>query len=140
MNVASILEIFRMVAAEFGDISDEVVTSWIYLTAPLVSRRHFRQFHEQALALLTAHRMKMADVGGTPGAPDLVDDVGGMGNFTKIASYTEGKVSVKFNHDKGQYDGLMSELELTEYGIQYMSLMRMGRPPITSAGQKLRRF
>lgn len=140
MQVAPILEIFRLVAPDFSGISDEVVTQWIVLTAPLVSRRHFRQLHQQALALLTAHRMKMADVGGTGGESDIIDDVGGMGNFTKIASYKEGQTSVTFNHEHGAYDGLMSELELTPYGIQYLSLMRMGRPPIVSAGQRFRRY
>ena len=140
MDVAAILTIFRMVATEFSQTEDAVVTGWITLTAPLVSRRKFEGLYNQALALLTAHRMKMANAGlvdSEAGDPmGEVSDIG-VGNLMRVAKYTEGKTSIGFNTNITQYTAPDAELALTEYGIQYLSLRRMRIMPIVSAAEPI---
>ena len=57
------LQIVRLVATEFDDLSDETIEGWIDLTKPLISQKVFGKLYEQALALLTAHRLKMSGYG-----------------------------------------------------------------------------
>ena len=78
MDVTPIITIFKIVASEFKDIPDNTVGSWIKLTSPLVSKKRFGNLYEQALALLTAHRMKMANANMAVG-DDPISDVGGIG-------------------------------------------------------------
>ena len=119
----AVLSIFRIVAPDFSAIDDDTVNAWIALTDPLVSRREFGKLHDQALALLTAHRMYLAGVGD---ADDEITD--GLGNIAAgktrhISSYTEGKVSVSFNHEQGD---LNTEGDayygLSKYGMEFLTL------------------
>lgn len=136
MNYASVLKIFRIIATEFNAVADDVVMAWIELTSPLVSKRRFTNLWAQALALYTAHRMKMANVGVTSG-DDPLADVGsiGVGNLMRVTNFSEGEVSVGFNQNTGQYTETDAELALTPYGIQYLTLRRMRTIPIVSAGE-----
>ena len=136
MDVTVVLSIFRLIAPEFKEVEDDIVKQWIYLTVPLVSRDRFRTVYEQALALLTAHRMKMAGVGQE--GDDPIGDIGdiGIGNFMKVSSYKEGQTSISFDHNVGEYTGTDAELGLTEYGIQYLTLQRKKVMPIVSAGAR----
>ena len=118
----TVLSIFRILAPDFNVIDDDTVNAWIMLTDPLVSKRKFKRLHDQALALLTAHRMELA------GLLYAVDDAYAYGNLAvgqmrHVASYTEGKVSISFNHDQGDIStDSDSEYGLTKYGIQFMTL------------------
>ena len=60
----TVLEAFRMMAAEFGQVPDETVEQWITLAGPLVSKKRFGPLYVQAVALLAAHKMKLAGFGG----------------------------------------------------------------------------
>jgi len=132
----AVLRVFRIVAPAFSAISDDEVLAWIELTSPLISQRRFKHLWSQALALLTAHRMKMANVGVADGGDPLADVSGiGVGNLMRVANYSEGQVSLGFNTNIGQYTETNAELALTEYGIQYLSLRRMRIVPIVSAGE-----
>jgi hypothetical protein len=136
MDYIPVLRIFRIVAAEFSAITDDVVMSWIELTAPLISKRKFMNLWAQALALYTAHRMKMANAGAADGSDPLQDISSiGIGNLMRVANYSEGEVSLGFNNNISQYTETNAELALTVYGIQYLSLRRMRIVPITSAGE-----
>ena len=130
------IQVFRMVAPEFSAIDDTTVTEWIDLTLPLVSRKRFNKLHSQAVALLTAHRMKMAGVG--IGENDPLDNLNniGIGNLIRVANFSEGETSIGFNQNIGQYTDTDAELALTPYGIQYLSLRRMRIMSITSAGER----
>ena len=57
------VRIFRLVATEFDVLNDETVEAWLNLTAPLISKKVFGKLYDQAIALLTAHRLKMAGYG-----------------------------------------------------------------------------
>ena len=132
----AVLEILRLVASEFSGIGDEVINKWIELTAPLVSRKRFGNLYTQALALYTAHRMKLANINSVAGE-DLLGDIGkiGVGSLMRVSNISEGGVSVGFNSGASQSAGTDAELALTEYGVQYLSLRRLKIIPIISAGE-----
>ena len=135
MQITSVLCIFRLIAPEFADIDEETVKAWIHLTDPLVDSRRFGKLHDQVLALLTAHRMKLAHT-GVSAEDDPLADIGniGMGNLMRVNSYKEGQTSITFNHDQAalclETD---AEYALTEYGIQYLTLRRKRIMPLVSA-------
>ena len=136
MDYTPVLKIFRLVAMEFQGLPDDTVEEWIALCVPLVSRKRFNNLYHQALALLTAHRMKLANANIDPNE-DPLNDVNeiGVGNIMRVASYSEGQTSVSFNNNISQYTDTDAELALTPYGVQFLSLRRMRVMPITSAGE-----
>ena len=141
MDVTPVLSIFRIIAPEFANtVDDDTVSGWIELTEPLISQRRFGRIYYQALALLTAHRMKMSNAGAAENDP-LKGDVGniGVGNLMRVGSFSEGQTSIGFNHNIAQYTATDAELGLTEYGIQFLTLRRMRIVPIVSAAEPLGR-
>ena len=133
---AEILKVFRLVASEFADVADDEVEQWIELTEPFVSRKKLGRLWNQALALLTAHRMKIASVGVIAGE-DPLEDIGSIsvGGLMRVSSYSEGNVSIGLNSNLTQYAANNAELSLTQYGMQYLSILRMRIMSITSAGE-----
>ena len=135
--MANPLDIFRIVAAEFKDMDDATVEVWIDLTAPLISRNRFGKIYEQCLALLTAHRIKVAQEAAASAEGDGVDDIGGVGAAFKVASYSAGGESISFNSSsltaKPNPD---AEFTQTVYGIQYLTLRDLYAIPIINAGER----
>lgn len=136
--MATSLEIFRFVATEFKAVDDDTVLDWLDLSAPFVSRKRFGKMYQQALALLTAHRMKTANVGVSESASDGdLSDVGGVGTAFKVGSYSSGGESVSFNSAvltaKISPD---AEYTQTVYGVQYLTLRNLNVIPITNAGER----
>ena len=123
----TVIEIFRLVATEFKDLDDEKVMAWSELTAPLISKKVFGKLYDQALALLTAHRLKMAGYGDST--------YGTVGDTLRIGSYSEGETSVSFTVIQGANLLVDAELALTPYGLEYLSLRRLVVIPIRSAGE-----
>ena len=123
----TVLETFRMMAAEFQRVPDETVEQWITLAGPLVSKKRFGPLYVQAVALLAAHKMKLAGFGGD-GMEGIPVNGGG------VSSYTEGGTSVSFNTT--QQTNLVSDAEygLSNYGTQFLSLRRSCIMPILLAG------
>ena len=121
------LRIFRVVATEFADLSEDTVMAWFELTAPLIGKKIFGKLYDQALALLTAHRLKMAGYGDS--------SYGTVGDTLRISNYSEGETSVGFG--VGQATNLMvdAELALTPYGLEYLTLRRLVVISIRSAGE-----
>lgn len=132
------LEIFRVVAAEFAEENDAKVCLWLNLTAPLVSRKRFGEVYGQALALLTAHRMKTAGVGSeTGGAESGLSDIGGVGAAFKVASYSSGGESISFN--SGALTSKLdsdAEYAQTVYGVQYLTLRNLYAIPILNSAER----
>lgn len=121
------LEIFRLIATEFHTVLDEDVEQWITLTAPLISKKRFGKLYDQALALLTAHRMKMAGYGDS--------SYGKVGDTLRVGSYSEGQTSISFTTSQSTNLLADGELALTSYGLEYLSLRRLVIIPIRSAGE-----
>lgn len=123
----SALEIFRMVATEFGDTKDEEVQKWLQLTAPMISQKRFGKLYDQAHALLTAHRMKMAGYGDS--------SYGTVGDTLRVGNFSEGETSIGFTTSQATNLLADGELALTPYGLEYLSLRRLVIIPIRSAGE-----
>jgi len=136
MSVATVTEIFRLIAPDFSEVSDGIVARWIELTAPLVSKKRFRKLYDQALALLTAHRMELAGARILDGE-DPLEEIQNIStsSLMRVASFSEGGTSVSFNSGAGQNAGVDAELALTPYGVQYLNLRRLVIMPIISAGE-----
>ena len=129
------LKILRLLAAEFSEVDDETVQTWIDLTVPLVSRKKFGNVYEQALALLTAHRMYIAGVGEK--SDDMTLNLGNIaaGKIRHISSYSEGNVSVSFNHEQGDLNtDSDAYYGLSKYGVDFLNLRDKHIMPITSSG------
>ncbi len=109
-----VLTVLRTVAPEFNGVSDEIVRTWIELTAEILSKTAFGSQYTQALAYLTAHRMKMAGLGEEGAFGSLADRTG-------VVSYSEGATSVSFGNNTG-IAGAESALSLTTYGAEYLRL------------------
>lgn len=121
----TVIDMIRLIAPEFNNVSDVELEDWIEFTKPFVSKKQFGKLYNQALALLICHKMKVANLG--------VDD--GMGTFAdavRFSSYSEGSRSVSFNN--GRNGTADDELSLTPYGLQYIALRKMVVVPITSSG------
>jgi hypothetical protein len=121
------IEILRLLAPEFSSISDEVITQWIELFTPLVSAKRFGNTYNQAVALLTAHKLKMAGYGDNTN--------GTIGDTLRVGSYSEGETSIGYTVNQGTNLLNDAELTLTTYGLQYLSLRRARIIPIVSAGE-----
>lgn len=121
------LEIFRLVATEFSDTNDGDVEGWMQITAPLISEKRFGKLYDQALALLTAHRMKMAGYGDS--------SYGTVGDTLRVGNFSEGETSIGFTTSQATNLLADGELALTPYGLEYLSLRRLVIIPIRSAGE-----
>ena len=132
MNASSVLGVFRIVAPEFAELPNRTVSLWIGLTEPLVSRRRFGSLHTQALAFLTAHRIKISGLDCKD--PHIKEQLGKIGSLMRagVASFKEGQTSISLNHGTEAE----AELEKTEYGQQFLMLRRKRIVPIVSAAER----
>ena len=121
----TVLEAFRLVAPEFQQVPDETIEKWITLAEPLVSKKQFGSLYAQGVALMTAHKMKMA--GGSGIGESMSVNGGG------ISSYTEGGTSVAFNTSQQTNIVADAEYGLSNYGTQFLSLRRSCIIPILSS-------
>lgn len=123
------IAIFRLVAPEFDQVTDDTLGTWLSLCKPLIRKRKFGALYDQALALLAAHRMKLSG----KYEPEETAAIQSIANSGRVASYTEGQVSVSFNSSStsGSSD---ATYELTSYGQQFIELRRSLVVPITIRG------
>jgi len=136
MKDSGALEALRALAPEFKEVGDGEAGLWIGFTAPLAGKRRFGKLWPQAVALLAAHRMKLAGVGAADGGDALADICSiGVGGLMRVTSYSEGETSIGLNANVAQYTGRDAELALTVYGIQYLSLRNKCVVTIVSSGQ-----
>lgn len=108
------LTLLRAIAPEFSEVSDELIRIWIELTEQLMNKEAFGAQYPQALAYLTAHRMKIAGLGAEGAFGNIADRAG-------VVSYTEGATSVSFGNNTG-VTGAEASLSLTTYGLEYLRL------------------
>lgn len=119
-------KVLRMVAPEFASSSEEEIDTWMELTSPFISEKIFGKLYKQALAYLTAHRMKMAGLGD--------NSYGTVADTFRVGSFNEGETSISFN--TAQATNLLSdgELSLTAYGLSFLGIRRLVVIPLKTAG------
>lgn len=122
-------EIIRAAMTEFAEVEDDTVKVFISLAEPLISRKRFGKLYQQALAYLSAHRMKMSGLGKGigPGTATIGDTIG-------LSSASEGGTSVSFSNSQSGNTDTDSEYGLTVYGMQYLQLRKRCVVTIISAG------
>ena len=130
MELKRLIEVFRITAAEFKEIPDDTVVQWLELTAPMASRKRFGKVYPQAVALLAAHRMKLAGFSSDTLGGQAGKAVNGFG----IASYSEGSTSISYN-TANMNAGDDSWYALTSYGMEYLNLRRLCSISIVSSGE-----
>ena len=130
------IEIFRLVAKEFANVTDDELEKWFQFTRPMVSRKEFGNLYEQALAYLTAHRMKMAGLGDVASSEsgDGLESIS-MASALRLTSAHEGNVSVSFKSAGSSSSSGGGDYDLTVYGVEYQRLLRMAIIPIRCSGE-----
>ena len=121
------LETFRLVAKEFADVPDDDVEEFIELVKPLISEKKFGNTYSMALALLVAHKFKMAGYGDI--STGRVDDA------LRVSSYSEGEVSISYSASQSGSISVDAEYTLTTYGLQFLGIRRSKIIPIISAAE-----
>lgn len=121
------LEAFRLVANEFKEVPEEDIEGFIELSKPLISEKKFGNTYPMALALLAAHKLKMAGYGDI--STGRVDDA------LRVSSYSEGEVSISYSVSQSGNISVDSEYTLTTYGLQFLGIRRSKVIPIISAGE-----
>lgn len=124
----TVIETIRLVGPEFAAVYDNAIEQWIELISPMVSKKQFGKLYEQALALLVCHKLKMAGNGESSVIPSIPDSA-------RLTSVTEGKTSVTFANSQYQAADPNAELNLTSYGMQFLSLRRAMIVPIHCSGE-----
>lgn len=157
---ADALKVFRRVAPEFKSVPDDDtvdsegnpvygVIGYMDLYSDQVSCRRFGSTYAKALAYLTAHKMKMLDLGsessvnGESGSGGGSDGLGSMSLALRIASASEGETSVSFrglSSSSGGVSDVDSDLELTVYGMEFLKLRRNAIIPIVSAAEPINNY
>ena len=123
----TVLEIVRLIGSEFSEVSDETIEKWLELSKPLISAKKFGTTYYQTLALLTAHRLKMAGYGD--------NNNGSISDAMLVSSYSEGEASISFTASQSNNLLADAELALTVYGLQFLTLRRSCVMTIVSAGE-----
>lgn len=125
----TVQEIIKTIAPEFDSVEQSKLETWTELVTPLVSKKHFGDSYEHAVALLICHKMKVAGLGADNGSGSIADRIG-------VSSYSEGSTSVSYSVSQSTNMLADAELALTVYGVQFLSLRRTKILPIVIAGQK----
>lgn len=122
----SVISVIKTVAREFSTTGEDELQAWVDLTAPFISEKVYGKFYAQALAYLTAHRMKLAGLGD--------NTYGSAEDTLKVGSFNEGETAISFN--TSQATNLMTdgELSLTTYGLAFLGIRRMVVVSIKTAG------
>lgn len=126
----TIIETIRLIGSEFKTVPDVELEQWIKLVSPMVSKKQFGKLHEQALAYLVCHKMKMTGKGESP-----LGELGAIGIGFAVGSVSEGGSSISFGVNQSSNIATDAELGLTTYGVQYLSLRRMVIVPIRCSGE-----
>lgn len=126
------LDIIRLIAPEFGNLSEEDISSWIELVKPQISKNKFGALYNQALAYLACHKMKMAGMG-----ENAAGEMGSIANGFSISSISDGGTSISFASAGMNNLTTDAEYGLTVYGTQYLQLRKQCIVPITIAGGRI---
>lgn len=112
-----VLKVFRVIAPEFNNLTDEEVTTMLELFSPMVSKHTFGTKYNLALAYFVAHIIALNGVYATAQGSSTDGSVAG------IKREKEGDLEREYAiPDASDY---MSLLYKTYYGRMYLQIMKM---------------
>ena len=112
-----VLKVFRVIAPEFNNLTDEEVTAMLERFAPMVSKNTFGTKYNLALAYFVAHIIALNGVYATAQGSSTDGSVAG------IKREKEGDLEREYAiPDASDY---MSLLYKTYYGRMYMQIMKL---------------
>lgn len=112
-----VLKVFRVIAPEFNNLTDEEVTAMLELFAPMVSKNTFGTKYNLALAYFVAHIIALNGVYATAQGSSTDGSVAG------IKREREGDLEREYAiPDASDY---MSLLYKTYYGRMYLQIMQL---------------
>lgn len=112
-----VLKVFRVIAPEFNNLTDEEVTAMLELFAPMVSKNTFGTKYNLALAYFVAHIIALNGVYATTQGSSTDGSVAG------IKREREGDLEREYAiPDASDY---MSLLYKTYYGRMYLQIMKL---------------
>lgn len=112
-----VLKVFRVIAPEFSNLTDEEVTAMLELFAPMVSKNTFGAKYNLALAYFVAHILALNGVYAS------VQGSSTDGSVAGIKREKEGDLEREYAiPDASDY---MSLLYKTYYGRMYLQIMKL---------------
>lgn len=112
-----VLKVFRVIAPEFNNLTDEEVTAMLELFAPMVSKNTFGTKYNLALAYFVAHILALNGVYASAQGSSTDGSVAG------IKREKEGDLEREYAiPDASDY---MSLLYKTYYGRMYLQIMKL---------------
>lgn len=112
-----VLKVFRVIAPEFNNLTDEEVTAMLELFAPMVSKNTFGTKYNLALAYFVAHILALNGVYATAQGSSTDGSVAG------VKREKEGDLEREYAiPDASDY---MSLLYKTYYGRMYLQIMKL---------------
>lgn len=112
-----VLKVFRVIAPEFANLTDEEVTAMLELFAPMVSKNTFGVKYNLALAYFVAHIISLNNVYATTAGSSSDGSVAG------VKREREGDLEREYAiPDASDY---MSLLYKTYYGRMYLQIMKL---------------
>ena len=112
-----VLKVFRVIAPEFNNLTDEEVTAMLELFSPMVSKNTFGTKYNLALAYFVAHILALNGVYATAQGSSTDGSVAG------VKREKEGDLEREYAiPDASDY---MSLLYKTYYGRMYLQIMKL---------------
>ena len=112
-----VLKVFRVIAPEFSNLTDEEVTAMLELFAPMVSKNTFGAKYNLALAYFVAHILALNGVYAS------VQGSSTDGSVAGVKREKEGDLEREYAiPDASDY---MSLLYKTYYGRMYLQIMKL---------------
>lgn len=112
-----VLKVFRVIAPEFANLTDEEVTAMLELFAPMVSKHTFGTKYNLALAYFVAHIISLNGLYATTQGSSTDGSVAG------VKREKEGDLEREYAiPDASDY---MSLLYKTYYGRMYLQIMKL---------------
>lgn len=121
------LEMFRKIAPEFAQISDEEVQGMLDLVGDILSKKRFGKMYDRAVALLAAHQFTLQTL--------ITNDenAGAATSLTSGALVSEREGDLQRSYGgmaSSSGDDMDSLLKKTVYGLQFLTLRSMCIVPV----------
>lgn len=122
------LEMFRKIAPEFQQISDDEVQGMLDLVGDILSKKRFGKMYDRAVALLAAHQFTLQTLianDENAGATTLLTS-------GALVSEREGDLQRSYGGmaSSSSGDDMDSLLKKTVYGLQFLTLRSMCIVPV----------